>query len=77
MLAKSCALCCVSHDGDGDDHGIRRADTAREHARWHYLEASHEATNTLHRSMCLEPCFFGGMVVEIAVESATLYYIVD
>jgi len=43
MLAKSCGLCCVSHDGNGDDHGVRRANTAREHARWHYLVASHEA----------------------------------
>ena len=73
MLAISCVLCCVSHNSDGDDHGVRRADTAREHARWRYLVASHEATDTLHWSMCLP----GGMVVAIAVESATLYYIVD
>jgi len=69
MLAKSCVLCCVSHDGDGD--------TAREHAQWHYLVASHEVTNTLHRSMCLASYLPGGKVVAIAVESATLYYIVD
>ncbi len=37
MLAKSCVLCCVSHDGDGDDHGVRRADTARAHARWQHI----------------------------------------
>jgi hypothetical protein len=64
-------------DGDGNDHGIRRADTARAHARWRYLVALHEATDTLHRSMCLAPYLPGGMVVEIAVESATLYFIVD
>jgi hypothetical protein len=42
-----------------------------------YLVALHEATDTLHRSMCLAPYLPGGMVVAIAVESATLYYIVD
>jgi hypothetical protein len=70
-------LCCVSHNGDGHDHGIRRADTPREHARWRYLVASHEATDTLHRLMCLAPYLPGGMVVAIAVKSATMYYIVD
>jgi hypothetical protein len=79
MLAKSCVLCCVSHHGDGDDHGVRRADTAQEHAQWRYLvashEATHEATDTLHQSMCLAP--YHSMVFAIAVESATLYYIVD
>jgi hypothetical protein len=30
----------------------------------------------LHRSMCLAPYLPGGMVVEIAVESAALYFIV-
>jgi hypothetical protein len=77
MLAKSCVLCCVLTNGDGDDHGVRRTDTARAHAQWRYLVASHEATDTLHRSMCLAPYLPGGMVVAIAVESATLYYIVD
>jgi len=71
MLAKSCVLCCVSHDGDGNDHGVRRADTAREHARRRYLVASHEATDTLHRSMCLTPYLPGGMVIARTVESAT------
>ena len=77
MLAKSCVLCCVSHNGDGDDHGVRRADTARAHAQWRYLVALHEATDTLHRLMCLAPYLPGGMVVPITVKSATLYYIVD
>jgi len=70
-------LCCVSHNGDGDDHGIRRANMARAHAQWRYLVASHEATDTLYQSMCLVPNLPGGMVVAIAVESATFYYIVD
>jgi hypothetical protein len=57
-------------NGNGDDHGVRRADTARAHAQWRYLVASHEATDTLHRSMCLALFLPGGMVVAIAVESA-------
>ncbi len=77
MLAKSCVLCCVSHNGDVEAHGVRRADTARAHARWRYLMALHEATDTLHRSMCLVPYLPGGMVVAITVESAKLYYIVN
>ncbi len=72
MLAKSCVFCCVSHDGDGDDHGVRRAYTARAHAR---IVASHEATNTLHRAMCLATYLHSGMVVAIAVDSITFYYI--
>jgi hypothetical protein len=77
MLAKSCVLCCVSHNDDGDEHGVRRADTARALARWRYLVALHEATDTLYWSMYLAPYLPGGMVVAIAVESATLYYIVN
>ncbi len=60
-----------SHDGDGDDHGVRRADTARAHARRQHIVASHEATDTLHRAMCLALYLPGGMVVAIAVESIT------
>ena len=66
----------VLTDGDGDDHGVRRADTARAHARWWHIVASHEATDTLFRAMCLAPNFPGGMVVAIAVDSVTFYYIV-
>jgi hypothetical protein len=68
-------LFCVSHNGNGDDHGVRQDYTARAHARWRYPVASHEATDTLYRLMCLAPYLPGGMVVAIAVESATLYYI--
>jgi len=64
-----------SHDGDGDDHGVRRADTARAHARWQHIVALHEATDTLHWAMCLAPYLPCGMVVEIAVESVTSYII--
>ncbi len=77
MLAKSCVLCCVLTNSNGGDHGVRRADTARAHARWRHLVASHEATDTLYRSMCLAPYLPGGMDVSIAVESATLYFIVN
>ena len=38
--------------------------------------ASHEATDTLHRAIWLAPYLPSGMVVAIAVESVTLYYIV-
>ncbi len=62
-----------SHDGDGDDHGVRRADTTRAHARWQHIVASHEATDTLYRAMCLALYLLGGMVVAIAVESVTSY----
>jgi len=63
-------------DGDGDDNGVRRADTARAHARWWHIVASHEATDTLHQAMCIAPNLPGGMVVAIAVDSVTFYYIV-
>ncbi len=64
-----------SHDGDGDDHGVRQADTAQAHARWQHIVASHEATDTLHRLMCLVPYLPGDMVVAITVESITSYII--
>ena len=70
-------MLCFRHADDDDDHGVRRADRARALARWQRLGASHEATNTLHRSMCLAPSLPVGRVVAIAVESVTLYYIID
>jgi hypothetical protein len=63
---------CFGHNGDGDNHGVCRADTAQAHARWRHLVALHEATNTLYRVTCLAPYLPGGMVVAIAVESVTL-----
>jgi len=62
-----------SHNGDGDNHGVRRADTTRAHARWQHIVASHEATNMLHQAMCLASYLPGGMVVAIAVKSVTSY----
>ena len=62
-------LCVVFHTtATAMTMGVRRDDTAQAHARWRYLVASHEATDTLHRSMRLAPYLPGGMVVEIAVE---------
>jgi hypothetical protein len=43
----------------------------REHTPDGSIVASHEATDTLHRAMCLAPYLPGGMVVAIAVESIT------
>jgi hypothetical protein len=37
----------------------------------------HEATDMLYRSMCLAPYLPGGMVVAIAIKSATFYFIVN
>ena len=71
-------FCVVfSHDGDGDDHGVRWANTTRAHARWQHIVVSHEATDTLHRAISLAPYLPGGMVIAITVESATLYFIVN
>ena len=70
-------MLCFCHDDDNDDHGVRRADTARVLARWQRLGASHEATDTLHRAMCLAPYQPHGMVVAIAVESVTFYFFID
>ena len=68
---------CLGHDGNGDDHGVRWADTAQAHAQWRHLVASHEATNTHYWVMCLALYLPGGIVVAIAVESITLKYIID
>ncbi len=68
---------CFGRDGNSDDHGIRRADTAGAHARWRHLVALHEATNTLYQVTCFAFYLPGGMVVAIAVKSVTLKYIVD
>jgi hypothetical protein len=66
-------LFVFSHDGNGDDHGIRRAKTTQAHARWRWrhLAALHEATNTLNCVMCPVLYFPGGMVFAIAINSIT------
>jgi hypothetical protein len=71
-------FCVVfSSDDDDDDHGVRRANTARALARWRRLGASHEATDALHRAMCLAPYCTVGMVIVFVVESVTFYFFVD
>ena len=68
------------HDSDGDDHGVRRANTAQAHsphAQWRHLVALHKATNTLHQAVCLASYLPGVMVIAIAVDFVTCYYIVD
>jgi hypothetical protein len=64
-------------NGDGDDHGARRADTAQAHTRWWRLGASHEATNALHRAMCLAPYCPVGMVIAFVIDCVKFYFIVD
>jgi hypothetical protein len=48
---------------------------AQAHARWRHIVALYEATDMLHRAMCLAPYLPGGMVFAIAVDSVTFYYI--
>ncbi len=75
-------MLCFRHDNDNDydddddddNHDVRRANTARALAWWRRLGALHEATNTLHRAMCLAPYQPHGMVIAIAVESVTFYF---
>ena len=68
---------CFGPDGDGDNHGVRRADTARAHAQWRHIVALHEATDMLYRVTRLTLYLPGGMVVAIAVKSITSKYIID
>ena len=48
----------------------------REHSPDDSIAALHEATNMLHWAMCLTLYLPGGMVVAIAIDSVTFYYIV-
>ena len=64
-------------DDDDDDHGVCRADTEQALARWRRLGALHEATDTLHRAMCLAPYCPVGMVIAFAVECVKFYFFVD
>jgi hypothetical protein len=61
-------------NGDGDDHGVRRANTARALARWRRLGASHEATDTLHWLMFLKLYCPVGMVIAFVVDCITSSY---
>jgi hypothetical protein len=46
-------------------------------ARWQYLVALHEAKDVLHRAMRIAPYPLGGMVIEIIVDLATFFVILD
>jgi hypothetical protein len=65
----------LSYDND-DDHGIRWANMVQAVARWRRLGALHEATDTLHWSMCLMPYHPDGMVIAFAIDSLTFFYII-
>ncbi len=70
-------MCFLHVDDDDDDHDVRRANTARALARWWLLGASHEATDALHREMCLATYCPIGMVIAFVVESVTFYFFVN
>ena len=67
---------CIHRNEDDDNHGVRWADSARALARWRRLGASHEATDTLPRAMCLAPYCPVGMVVAFVVDCITFYFFV-
>ena len=75
-LAKSSCVLCICCDDDDDDHGVRQANTAQALARWWHLGALHEATDTLHRSMCLALYCPVGMVIGFVLKSVTFYFFV-
>jgi hypothetical protein len=68
--SRSCiVLSCVSFHDEVNDRGIQRADTAQALGWWRHLGALHEATDTLHRLMCIAPYQpSGSMVVAFAVD---------
>ncbi len=59
------------------DHGGRWGDTACALTRWRHLVASHEADDVLHRAMHIAPYPPGCIVIEIVVDLATFFVIVD
>ena len=64
-------------DDDDDNHGVRRADTARALARWLRLGASHKATDTLHWVMCLALYQPRSMAVGFVVDYVQFIYFLD
>jgi hypothetical protein len=59
------------------NHGGCRGDTVCALARWWHLVALHEAKDALHWEMHIAPYPPGGMVIEIIVDLATFFVIVD
>jgi hypothetical protein len=70
-------VCCVFSHANNDGHGGRRGDTAQALARWQHLVASREATVALHQAMLIALYRPGSMVIKIAIELVTFFYIVD
>jgi hypothetical protein len=59
------------------NHGDRRGNTACALAWWQHLVALHEAKDALHWAMRITPYPPGGMVIEIFVDLATFFVIID
>ncbi len=59
------------------NYGGRRGNTACALARWRHLVASHEAKDALHWAMRITPYPPGSMVIEIVVDLAKFFVIVD
>jgi hypothetical protein len=76
-LAKSCVLLVFLVLFKIADHGGCQGNTARALAQWQHLVALHEATDALHRAMCIAPYQPGGMVINIVVDLPAFFVIVD
>jgi hypothetical protein len=59
------------------DNGGRLGNAACARAQWQHLVALHEAKDALHQAMCISLYSPGGMVIEIVIDSATFFIIVD
>jgi hypothetical protein len=59
------------------NHSVCPGNTACALAQWRHLVALHEAKDALHRAMCIAPYPPSGMVIEIVVDLATFFVIVD
>jgi hypothetical protein len=77
MLAKSCVLVVFFVLFKIIDHGGCRGNTAWALAQWWHLVASHEATDALHRVMCIAPYHPSGMAINIVVNLPAFFVIVD
>jgi hypothetical protein len=59
------------------NHGGRRGNTACALAQWRHLVALHEAKDVLHQAMHIAQYPPGGMVIEIVVDLATFFVILN
>jgi hypothetical protein len=62
---------------DIKDHGNCQGNTVWALARWRHLVALHEATDALHPVVHIVPYGPSAMVIQIVVDLATIFYIVD